>query len=73
MQQQQKQPITNQQMPGTAQNLTSTTPITPRNSCIYFKPNNPQRTTVSLAAAPPSSLGSISAATSGPAFLSVQG
>ena len=31
--------ITNQQMAATAQNLTSTTPITPRTSCIYFKPN----------------------------------
>ena len=37
-----------QQMPGTAQILTSTTPITSRNSCIYFKPNNPRRATVSL-------------------------
>ena len=45
--------ITNQQMPGTAQNLTSTTPITPRNSCIYFKPNNPAD--CPLAAPPPSS------------------
>ena len=60
-------------MPGTAQNLTSTAPITPRNSCIYFKPNNQRRPTVSLAAAPPSLLGLISAAPSGLAFLSVQG
>ena len=37
-----------QQMPATAQTLTSTTPITSRNSCIYFKPNNPRRATVSL-------------------------
>ena len=52
-----KQPmlLPSQQMPATAQNLTSTTPITPRNSCIYFKPNNPRRPTVSLAASPPSS------------------